>query len=131
MTDSEFLKAFEECTIPNTEFNHRAHIRMAWLYLNQEGYESGSRKIVDGIKRFAAFHHSQLYHETITHFWIRLVQHAISEHPKITDFDLLLAQVPCLTRTGSIYQHYSKELLKTARAKQEWCDPDLLSLPVS
>ena len=82
MTDEEFLEAFEDCTLE--EFHHADHIRMAWLYLRQFGYEIGSAKVKEGIKRFAAAKNATtLYHETITEFWIRLVQHVIENHPAV------------------------------------------------
>jgi hypothetical protein len=33
LNDEEFVKAFESCTLPNAEFHHADHVRMAFLYL--------------------------------------------------------------------------------------------------
>jgi hypothetical protein len=33
MTDGEFLRALEECALPEGEFGHSAHVRAAYLYL--------------------------------------------------------------------------------------------------
>ena len=40
---------------------------MAWLYLSKFGYETGSAKVKEGIRKFAAAKNATtLYHETIT-----------------------------------------------------------------
>ena len=128
MTNEEFLKAFEECTL--TGFHHVDHIRMAWLYLRKYGFEAGSTRIVNGIKRFAARHQQhQLYHETITVFWIHVVEHVRQAHPDVADFELLLTQAPFLFDSRSIYQHYDHGLLMSDLARREWCPPDLLPMP--
>lgn len=124
MTDQEFLEAFESGGL--SEFHHRDHIRMAWLYLMRFGFEDGSKRITDGIKHFAAAHHqTRLYHETITWFWILLLRHIRENHPEIMDFDSLIAKFPFLCNGRSIFQHYTREILESDRARHEWCPPDL------
>jgi hypothetical protein len=106
MTDEEFLKAFEDCTLE--EFHHADHIRMAWLYLRKFGYEIGSAKVKEGIKRFAAAKNATtLYHETITEFWIRFVQHVVENHPAKT-FEQFFSSFPPLQNSKSIYRHKQK-----------------------
>jgi hypothetical protein len=129
MTDNEFLKHFEQGTLD--EFHHRDHIRMACIYLRKFGYEIGSAKIVEGIRQFAAAkNQNQLYHETITRFWIHLVQHALEVTAANTEFHSLLTQIPCLGDAKSIYHHYSRDFLMSDRARQQNCEPDLLPLPL-
>jgi hypothetical protein len=128
MTDQEFLEAFECGDL--SEFHHRDHIRMAWLYLRQFGFEEGSKRIVLGIQHFAKAHHqTQLYHETITQFWIRLVRHAIGLYPETKDFGRLVENLPILCQSQSIYRHYTREALMSELARKEWCPPDILPLP--
>jgi hypothetical protein len=123
MNDEEFLTAFEDCTLE--EFHHSDHIRMAWLYLRNFGYTEGSAKIKEGIKRFAAAKGAtNLYHETITEFWIRLVQHVIENHPAET-FEEFFASFPPLQDSQSIYRHYTKEFLMSDGPRAEWYNPDL------
>ena len=126
MNDEEFLKAFQDCTLE--EFHHKDHIRMAWLYLSKFGYELGSTKIVEGIKKFAlAKNATTLYHETITQFWIRLVQHVIENYSAET-FEEFFASFPPLQDSKSIYRHYTKDLLMYEIARKEWMQPDLLAI---
>ncbi len=128
MTDEEFLKAFEGCTL--AEFHHRDHIRMAWLYLRKFGYEIGSTKIKEGIQKFAAAkNQNTLYHETITQFWIRLLQHGIETKPQTTSFAEFFNSFSPLRDSKSIFRHYTKDFLMSEVARSEWCDPDLEYLP--
>lgn len=125
MTDQEFLKAFEDCSL--TEFHHRDHIRMAWLYLREFGYEKGSSKVAEGIRRFAATkNQNRLYHETITQFWIRLVQHVIENHTPAKDFAEFINSFPRLSDSKSIFRHYSRDLLMSESARLQCQEPDLM-----
>ncbi len=127
MNDEEFLKAFESCTLE--KFHHRDHIRMAWIYLRKYGYEEGSTKVKEGIKTFAAAKGATtLYHETITEFWIRLVQHVIENHPAET-FEEFFAKFPPLQDSKSIYRHYTKDFLMSEFPRKEWKAPDLMAMP--
>jgi hypothetical protein len=39
MTDDAFLSAFEACTLDPQHFNHRGHVRLAWLYLQRYPFD--------------------------------------------------------------------------------------------
>lgn len=124
MTNEEFLKQFENASLE--EFHHIDHIRIAWLYLRQFGFERGSQKIVEGVKYFAAAHNqSQRYHETITQFWIRAVEHCIQANRTINNFNEFIDTFPFLKETASIYKHYTKQQLMSEIARAQWVDPDL------
>jgi hypothetical protein len=99
---------------------------MAWICLRKFGYETGSTKVKEGIKKFAAAKNATtLYHETITQFWIRLVQHVIENHHAET-FEEFFASFPPLQHSKSIFRHYTKEYLMSDKVRAEWHDPDLL-----
>lgn len=130
MNDQAFLKAFEDGTLPPREFSHRGHIRMAWLYLHAYGYEAGVEHIRSGIQQFAArLGATTKYHETITIFWARLVQHMITDQPAIDDFETFLTRYPLILDSHLVERHYSRETLFSARARQEWVEPDLILMP--
>jgi hypothetical protein len=103
---------------------------MAWLYLRKFGYEIGSRKIVDGIKYFAASKNANtLYHETITQFWIRLVQHVITSNPPAKTFEEFFNFFQPLRDSKSIFRHYSKDYLMRESSRSDWRHPDILPMP--
>ena len=39
MTDDEFIRQFEGCTFPFEQWHHRAHVKLAYLYLMRHGFE--------------------------------------------------------------------------------------------
>jgi hypothetical protein len=131
MNDSEFLKAFEDCTLPHDAFPHRAHVRMAWLYLRADGWEVAIQKITDGIRRFAAANGADgKYHETITVFWARLVDYAISCAPEIADFEVFIERYPHLLDGTLLKRHYSADVIRSEAARREWIEPDVRPMPV-
>jgi hypothetical protein len=72
--DREFVSAFEACTLPPTEFHHRQHVRLAWLYLRDYPLLDALARFVEALKRFAAHHGaSGKYHETITFAFLFLI----------------------------------------------------------
>ena len=130
MQDDAFLQAFESATLPNPSFRHLDHLRLTWLYLRRDGTELGSQRVVDGIRHFAAAHGAaNRYHETLTRFWIALVQHVIDAFPRIERFDELVAEYPHMTDKSLVYRHYSAAALAEPAARQTWIAPDLRPLP--
>lgn len=128
MRDEAFLDQFEQCTLPKEYFKHRGHLRIAWLYLNRYSFPEACDHIRSGIKRYAAsLGASQIYHETVTMTWARLVSNAmkIKNTDTFTDFE---AAHPQLFNSKLIYEYYSTSLLESDAAKQEWIAPDLKSL---
>jgi hypothetical protein len=130
MNDSEFLKAFEDCTLPHDQFPHRAHVRMAWLYLRANAWGTAVQKITDGIRRFAAGNGADgKYHATITIFWARLVRDALSCAPEVTDFEGFIERNLHLLDGGLLKRHYSGEMIRSDAARHEWIEPDLRPMP--
>ena len=130
MDDRAFLQAFEEGMLPPSEFAHRGHIRMAWLYLRDYGWDEGIVRIRSSIQTFAVrLGATTKYHETITIFWARLVQHMIAEQPQLEMFDDFLAHFPQILDSRLIQQHYSADLLRSSVARAQWVEPDLVLIP--
>ncbi len=68
------VRAFENATIPASEFTHAAHIAVALSYLDTFPPEQALERMRENIRSFAAHHHvTNLYHETLATFWIRLL----------------------------------------------------------
>ncbi len=133
MTDTEFLEAFEGCSLPEIKWTHEAHVRMAWLYLQKMPLSEAISVVRDGIKRYnASMKKTLAYHETITQVFLQLIslrmQH-IGGHQSFTDFciensDLLDRNMKALL----IY--YRKETLFSQAARDAFVEPDLATLPI-
>ncbi len=131
MNDQEFLHALESGTLPHHDFPHRAHLRMAWLYLNQCEWDEAASRIRTTIQRFAAAHGAtRKYHETITRFWAIMVRQAIACTPGGADFETFIAANPDLLDAHLTATYYSSSVLFSESARQTWIDADLKALPV-
>ena len=109
-------------------FRHRDHLRLAWLAVR--GTEDPERTVGDAIARYAAAHGAAAkYHETLTVFWVRLVEHCARVRPELGDFDAFLAAFPLLLDTSLADRHWSGDVLWSAEARTRWREPDLLPLP--
>jgi hypothetical protein len=128
--DDEFLRAFFALELPNSEFHHRDHLRLAWLAVRRDGGSAAEEVVTEGIQKFAEHHsHGPKYHDTMTRFWVRLVAHAVSDCPGIVDFDEFLAAYPLLLDKNAPLRHWSREAMFTPDARAAWRDPDLVALP--
>src|SRR5215469_18768994 len=126
MKDCEILMLvdrLERCLLSAADFHHRNHITVAATYLYAAELEPALNKMRSTLLRFVAHHGGNLYHETITRFWMLQVE-------KHLDRSLCLAEAvekvtTALPRKDLVYDYYSKERLSSAEAKAQWLEPDL------
>jgi hypothetical protein len=126
MTDAEFLRSFEDGTLPSSAFHHRDHVRLAWLYLRRLPAPEALARFTDGLKRFAAAKGKPgLYHETITWAYLLLIHErmARSEADTWEEFaglndDLLVWNPSVLDR------YYEKETLGSELARRVFVLPE-------
>jgi hypothetical protein len=126
MTDDEFLRRFEDCTLANTAFHHRDHVRLGWLYLRRYPALEALARFTEGLKRFAAANGKPgLYHETITWAYLLLIHERMArdETDSWEDFaqrnpDLLVWKPSVLDR------YYEKETLGSELARRVFVLPD-------
>lgn len=127
MTDEQFTRAFERGEIPPADFDHRAHVRVAWVYV-QEGpsLEAATARMREAIKRFAAAAHAaQKYHETITVLWMRLLGEAYARGTAPCELEVLLERVPELADKNLPLKYYTRERLFSDEARTGWVAPDV------
>lgn len=137
LSDADFLAEFESCRIGHTRWSHRCHVRMAYLYLREHGYDEGLRRIRDGIHALNASHGDAVpkdrvergYHETITVAWARVLAAAIAAWGPATDFEAFAGQHPHLVQPTLLRLWYSRPHLMTWDAKRAFVEPDLAALP--
>lgn len=134
MTDVEFLKAFESCCLPEDQWTHESHVRMAWLYLQRMPLPLATRVVRDGIKRFnASLKKSLSYHETITQAFLHLISDRIQNGHGEQSFERFCVQNPDLLdrKMTVLLMHYQKETLFSQMARETFVSPDLSPLPHS
>src|SRR5437764_11979992 len=133
-TDGEaaaLVSALAHATIPASEFNHAAHIAVALSYFDASPPEQALARMREKIRAFAAHHGvGNLYHETLTTFWMRLLEHVAST----SDVDLPLWRrinliVEHWAKRRPVEAHYSRELIRSQAARDKWVPPDRLPIP--
>lgn len=118
MTDAEFLAAFEAGQLAPGEFNHRAHLRVAYLYLCQQPFLEACMAMRDSLCRFAAqIGKPGLYHETITVAFMSLVAERIAAAPEADWASFALAN-PGLFSRELLAGYYQPATLASAAARQ-------------
>jgi len=126
----ELVQALEACTLPPDQFTHQAHMTVALWYLAQLPFDQATDKMRTAIQHFAAFHHqAQLYNETITLFWMKLLHHFLcAAQPGTNLADVTQQALSTLGSMRFVFSHYSKALLFSEAARRAWVDPDLMPL---
>ena len=123
------VDAFETGTIAPSQFNHAAHIATALSYLAALPFADASARMRTALLQFTARHGINVYHETITTFWMRLLHHLANgpyrDVPLWTRINLIVQR---WEHAGAVEAHYSRELINSKAARQHWVAPDLLPL---
>jgi len=130
LTDREFARAIEGGEVPNAEFHHREHLRLAWTYLAESGtLEEATGRIVAAIQRFAAAAGAaQKYHETLTVFWMRVLWRVREQKGVAAGFEDVLRSEPRLLDKDLPLAYYSGGRLFSEDARRSWLEPDLQPL---
>lgn len=131
MSDDEFLAAFLDCSMPPAGFDHRGHVRAAWLLLRRHPLEEAVAQTCTGIERLAA--HLGVpgkYHRTLSEALVRLMAAAGAARPGLAWDDFLHANPALMDDArGLLAQHYSAERLALPPARERFVAPDRLPLP--
>jgi flavin reductase len=129
LDDHEFIATFERGGFGGDDFPHKAHIRMAWLYVTRLGPEAAIDRAAGGIRELAkANGQPTLYHDTLTRAWVYLVADAVTRSPS-DSFEEFLARNPRLLDTRLLLEYYSPDVLSSAQARATWIAPDLAPIP--
>ncbi|MDF0717273.1 hypothetical protein PY092_14005 [Muricauda sp. 334s03] len=128
MNDADFIKAFETGKFPPEQFHHKAHIKLAWIYLNLFDEETAISKTCEAIKNFDKLHgDGTKYHMTLTVAAVKVVHHFRQKSNAIT-FDEFVCEYPRLVTSFKelLFQHYGENVLADQKAKTAYLEPDLL-----
>lgn len=134
MNDAEHLRRFEDHSLPLEQWNHRAHLKVAYLYLNRYSYAEALERLRSGIQAYNAAHGIQDtptggYHETMTQVWLRLVHATLRQFGPAESTDAFFEAQTQLGSKRTPLLFYSRERLMSAEAKCGFVAPDLAALP--
>lgn len=130
--DQQFKQQVESCEFPVTDFNHRAHIRLAYIYLADSSTQESirlMRNTLMALLEHAGIEPSEKYHETLTEAWILAVHHFMSKTHWSESADDFIDQNPLMLDSKIMMTHYSTDVLFSDQARQSFVEPNLDPIP--
>jgi hypothetical protein len=129
--DRHFRAEFEACRYPPAMFDHRGHLRLAYVYLAESDTESAVASMRAALLVFLRHHGVDVskYHETITRAWILAVRHFMEISPAASSADAFIDANPILLDSKIMLTHYSAELLFSEEARARFVEPNLDRIP--
>jgi hypothetical protein len=124
------LRAFESCELNPEEFKHYQHLAVALCYVVNFPFDEASEKMCAGIKKLAAAYGKSGYHETITLFWLAVVREFCLSASSEESISSLANRLTELYGKDAIFEFYSREVLGSPKAKNEWVAPDVKPMPM-
>ena len=124
------VRGLENCTTAATDFPHRSHLVVATWYLAEGDRSQALDRMRASILNFLRHYEIKgKYNETITLFWIILVEQCLSRlPPELSLLERTNAVVDSLSDSRVLFDYFSKDLLWSEQAVREWVDPDLKPL---
>ena len=126
----DIVQGFETCTTSATDFPHRSHLVLATWYLNGSTVAVALDKMRASILAFLKHYGiNGKYNETISLFWIIVVKNFLDTlQQDVTLLERTNAVIEALGDSSLMFEYYSRDLLWSEKAMNEWVDPDLKPL---
>ena len=129
--DTRFQRSFEKFEITPSDFDHAAHIRLAYIYLCQLSADAAAKRMKHALLAF--LEHLGVgrtkFHETMTKAWIMAVRHFMERSAYAASSMGFVAANPQLLDAKIMLSHYSAELLFSPGAREEFVQPDIAAIP--
>lgn len=123
------VAAFEAGSFDPSTFDHAAHVRVAWCYLQQCELGEAIRRFTRAVRALTVrLGVPGKYHETITWFFIIAIAERCAQQP-YADWDAFRRRNPDLFSGAVIRRYYSEERLQSTLARRQFLLPDLSRTP--
>ncbi len=130
-SDIEFKNRMESCDFPASDFSHRAHLRLAYLYLTENNTQESAERMRNTLNRFLIHNgvDPSKFHETLTKSWVLAVHHFMKKTGSSASADDFIDKNPEMLDTNIMLTHYSAEVLFSDKARAEFVQPDRDPIP--
>lgn len=121
------VRGFESCSTGKSEFTHISHLAVTVWYLRRLSLEQATEQMRASLFRFIDHYGIEgKYHETLTVFWMRVVQKRLDGlDPTLSLLETTNAVIQALGDARLVFEYYSEDLLWSAEARRTWVQPDL------
>ena len=125
MTDEQFVAAFESTDLPDDQFTHAGHVRVAWWYLLNSPLPVAIQRFADALRRFATSKGvAGKYHETITVAFMLIIAERLHDARHLSWPEFAAANPDLFDRPSVLARYYREETLASDRARQGFVMPD-------
>lgn len=127
LSDLEFERQFASCELNSSIFNHEAHLRLAWIYINSYGLDEAEKRIQQQLQNYVtALGAKDKYNTTLTIAAVRIVGHFMKKWDA-KNFSNFITTFPQLKDDfkSLITSHYSFDVFNLEKAKAEFLEPDI------
>jgi len=108
------------------EFTHARHLTVACWYLCTMSGDEALGRMRDGLQRFIAHHKKQGYHETITRFWMELLENYLCKcHAGTSLVSRVNGAIERFAKKDVLFSYYTRDLVMSDAARAAWVAPDL------
>lgn len=128
LTDAEFEWQFASAKLDPAVFSHEAHLRLAWIHLNQYGLERAIEHITEQLRNYTkVVGAADKYNETVTIAAIHAVNH-FKMRSGCSDFASFISENGRLKTNlrDLMHSHYRTDIFKSVSAKAIFLEPELL-----
>ncbi|MCP4978078.1 MAG: hypothetical protein GY931_18165 [Maribacter sp.] len=128
LNDSEFTHQFETVTLDPSLFNHEAHLRLAFIHIQNYGDEKAIENICHQLVAYV--NHlgaAGKYNTTLTVAAVKAVSHFMLKSTS-TSFKGFITEFPQLKYEFKrlMQCHYSFDIFNSQKAKNKFLEPDLI-----
>lgn len=130
----KLVESFLAGTLPKQDWTHEAHLKVGLWHLLHYSPAESLQRLRRGVKQYnlicgVANTDTQGYHETITCFYVWLIEQFIKQVETKQPIDTLADELITLYGDRSFpFTYYSKERLMSKTARLQWLEPDLKPL---
>ncbi len=131
--DLEFERQFAAGKLLPGQFDHAAHLRLAYVHLALNGPEKAPSTFRDSLTGFLRHHGIDpgKFHETLTQAWLQAVWHFMQRFGNTAGSEEFLQKSAVLHDPKVMLTHYTKEVLFSQDARKRFVPPDLDPIPTS
>jgi hypothetical protein len=128
------IHAFQEGSLPRSQWTHEAHLTVALWYLFYDSEQEAINAICNGIKRYNSVQGIEItqnsgYHETLTLFWVRTIrQYLADESQNRSIVDLANGLIAKYADRTLPFRYYTRDRLMSWEARQNWVEPDMRAM---